>query len=103
MDFGTAPYYGFHVTPDVQVAIGSIQTDRNFNAITDAGDSIEGLYVVGVEGAMLWSNIYTINIAGGANANNVNSGRQTCLVAPVGNAKNRPPSEGAPLRAPSFG
>ena len=75
MDFGTAPYYGFHVTPDVQVAIGSIQTDRNFNAITDAGDSIEGLYVVGVEGAMLWSNIYTINIAGGANANNVNSGR----------------------------
>lgn len=75
MSFGTAPYYGFHVTPDVQVAIGSIQTDRNFNAITDAGDPIEGLYVVGVEGAMLWANIYTINISGGANANNVNSGR----------------------------
>lgn len=75
MTFSTAPYYGFHVTPDVQVAIGSIQTDRNFNAITDDGAPIEGLYVVGVEGAMLWANIYTINISGGANANNINSGR----------------------------
>ena len=36
---------------------------------------IEGLYVVGVEGAMLWSNLYTINVSGGCNANNVNSGR----------------------------
>lgn len=75
MAYATAPFYGFHVTPDVQVAIGSIQTDRNFNAITDEGDPIEGLYVVGVEGAMLWANIYTINISGGANANNINSGR----------------------------
>ncbi|MEY8461289.1 FAD-dependent oxidoreductase [Eggerthellaceae bacterium 24-137] len=75
MSFDTAPYYGFHVTPDVQVAIGSIQTDRNFNAITNDGAPIEGLYVVGVEGAMLWANIYTINIPGGANANNINSGR----------------------------
>lgn len=75
VNFGTAPYYSFHATPDVQVAIGSIQTDRNFNAITDDGAPIEGLYVVGVEGAMLWANIYTINIPGGANANNINSGR----------------------------
>ncbi len=71
----TAPFYAFNMTPDVQVAIGSIQTDRNFNAIDDQGNPIEGLYVVGVEGAMLWANIYTINIPGGCNANNVNSGR----------------------------
>lgn len=69
------PYYAFRATVDIQVAIGSIATDRNFNAVNESGDPIEGLYVVGVEGAMLWSNVYTMNISGGCNANNINSGR----------------------------
>lgn len=38
-------------------------------------EPIDGLYVVGVGGAMLWSSLYTINVSGGCNANNVNSGR----------------------------
>ena len=70
-----APFYGVHITIDVQVSIGSIATDRSFRALSEAGEPIEGLYVVGVEGAMLWANVYTMNIAGGCNANNVYSGR----------------------------
>ena len=34
-----------------------------------------GLYSCGVDSADLWPNIYTINVPGGCNANNVNSGR----------------------------
>ncbi|MBR2835625.1 MAG: FAD-binding protein [Coriobacteriales bacterium] len=70
-----APYYAVHITTDVQVSIGSIATNRNFQALDKENNPIEGLYVVGVEGAMLWANVYTMNIAGGCNANNVNSGR----------------------------
>ena len=43
--------------------------------LAPSGAPIEGLYVTGVEGAMLWANVYTMNIAGGCNANNINSGR----------------------------
>ena len=70
-----APYYAVHITTDVQVSIGSIATNRSFQALDKENNPIEGLYVVGVEGAMLWANVYTMNIAGGCNANNVNSGR----------------------------
>ncbi len=70
-----APFYAVHITIDVQVSIGSIATDRDFRALTEDGTPIPGLYVAGVEGAMLWANLYTMNIAGGCNANNVNSGR----------------------------
>ena len=70
-----APFYAVHITIDVQVSIGSIATDRSFRALSEAGEPIKGLYVVGVEGAMLWANVYTMNIAGGCNANNVYSGR----------------------------
>lgn len=50
------------------------------NRVATGGDPlerepIEGLYAAGVEGAMLWANVYTINISGACNANSVNSGR----------------------------
>lgn len=69
------PFYAIHVISQINTTIGSIQTDRNFHALTPDGEPIQGLYVVGVEGAMLWTDIYTINVSGGCNANNVNSGR----------------------------
>lgn len=70
-----APFYGIHVITEINASVGSIYTDRTFHAIDEEGQPIAGLYVVGVEGAMLWSNIYTINVSGGCNANNVYSGR----------------------------
>ena len=39
------------------------------------GVPIPDLYAAGVEGAMLWANVYTMNISGACNANSVNSGR----------------------------
>lgn len=73
--FASGPFYAIHVIPQVNTTIGSLQTDRGFHALDENHEPIEGLYVVGVEGAMLWNNIYTINVSGGCNANNVNSGR----------------------------
>ncbi|WP_139651260.1 FAD-dependent oxidoreductase [Raoultibacter phocaeensis] len=75
MPLASGPFYAIHVIPQVNTSIGSLQTDRTFHAIDENYEPIKGLYVVGVEGAMLWNNIYTINVSGGCNANNVNSGR----------------------------
>lgn len=75
MTLASGPFYAIHVIPQVNTSIGSLQTDRTFHAIDENYEPIKGLYVVGVEGAMLWNNIYTINVSGGCNANNVNSGR----------------------------
>lgn len=73
--FEKAPFYALRISHGLNSTIGSIYTDRSFHALDENMEPIEGLYVVGVEGAMLWSNLYTINVSGGCNANNVNSGR----------------------------
>lgn len=70
-----APFYAIRVVGEVNTSIGSIRTDRRFHAVDEQGDPIRGLYVIGVEGAMLWSDVYTINVSGGCNANNVHSAR----------------------------
>lgn len=70
-----APFYALRISSGLNSTIGSIYTDRSFHALDGDMQPIDGLYVVGTEGAMLWSNLYTINVSGGCNANNVNSGR----------------------------
>lgn len=56
-------------------AIGSVilmgKTDKD----------IPGLYAVGLDGAMLWRNVYTQNMPGTAMANNINSGRNAANAA----------------------
>lgn len=81
MPLDQGPFYAINPTLEVNTTIGSIKTDRTFHAVAESGDPIDGLYVIGVEGAMLWSNVYTINVSGGCNANNVNSGRIAAIDA----------------------
>jgi fumarate reductase flavoprotein subunit len=72
---GDGPYYLAKPTQNICAPVGSIRTNRDFSAVDSSNNPIKGLYVVGVEGSMLWANVYTINISGGCNANNVNSAR----------------------------
>lgn len=75
MAVGDGPFYGLKLVIDVQVSIGSIWTDADSRALDMQRNPIEGLYVTGVEGAMLWSNVYTFDIPCECNANNIQSGR----------------------------
>lgn len=84
MPFDKAPFYALRISSGLNSTIGSIYTDRSFRALDNEMNPIDGLYVVGVEGAMLWSNLYTINVSGGCNANNVNSGRTAAQDAVAG-------------------
>lgn len=91
-DFGKAPeflralasegtVYAVEVKSSLGKTMGSLKTDRNFNVVDDEANPIEGLYAVGVEGAMIWANVYTMNISGSCGAHNVYSGRTAVMHA----------------------
>jgi fumarate reductase flavoprotein subunit len=77
------------------VTFGGIRVNRHFECIKEDWESIPGLYAVGVDSADLWPNIYTINVPGGTNGNNVNSGRAAANNATefIGSAKTGTVSE----------
>lgn len=69
------PYYFCYMPQAVMVTFGGIKTSRKMEVVDKNGKPVPGLYSCGVDSADLWPNIYTINVPGGTNANNVNSGR----------------------------
>ena len=71
------------------VTFGGIRTNRKMEVVDKSGAPIAGLYSAGVDSADLWPNIYTINVPGGTNANNINSGRFASKFAAkyIGNEK----------------
>lgn len=73
----TAPFYVVKMNQYYLMSIGGIRCDANARVLTDKKQPVEGLYAVGTDGCMLYRNIYTINVGGTCNANNVNSGRAT--------------------------
>ena len=71
----TAPFYAVKMNQYCLMGIGGIRCDANARVLTDKKQPVEGLYAVGTDGCMLYRNIYTINVGGTCNTNNVNSGR----------------------------
>lgn len=69
------PFYFSYMPQSVMVTFGGIRTNRKMEVVDKAGKPVAGLYSAGVDSADLWPNIYTINVPGGTNANNINSGR----------------------------
>lgn len=69
------PFYFSYMPQSVMVTFGGIHTNRKMEVVDKAGKPVPGLYSAGVDSADLWPNIYTINVPGGTNANNINSGR----------------------------
>ncbi|MBR3258072.1 MAG: FAD-binding protein [Eggerthellaceae bacterium] len=62
-------------------SVGAVKTDRSFCVTDQAGKVIPRLYAIGTEGAMIWANVYTMNISGSCGAHNVYSGRTAALHA----------------------
>jgi fumarate reductase flavoprotein subunit len=70
------PFYAAHISASAGVMIGGIETDIHSQVVDETKEPIPGLYAVGVDGCMLYRNIYTFDTAcAGANANNINSAR----------------------------
>lgn len=69
------PFYFIRQIQACMVTFGGIHVNRNMECIKEDWSVIPGLYSAGVDSADLWPNVYTINVPGGTNGNNVNSGR----------------------------
>ena len=69
----------FYLSPNDGVyfltSIGGLDTTPTCEVRSEDGGVVEGLYAVGVDGVELYAGLYTIDIPGSCNANNVNSGR----------------------------
>ena len=69
------PYYLAQPINAMFTTIGGVATNRNAQAIDADHHAIEGLYVVGVEGCMLYRNVYTIGTPGSCSGNSINTAR----------------------------
>lgn len=72
---GSAPYYIAEPINAMFTTIGGVATNRQAQAIDKQHNPIEGLYVVGVEGCMLYRNVYTIGTPGSCSGNSINTAR----------------------------
>lgn len=75
MPLSQPPYYITKPETLFLMTIGGIATDRNGQVIDDDKNVIEGLYAVGVDGCMLYRNVYTIDAPGSCSGNAINMGR----------------------------
>ena len=71
----TPPFYMAKLNQYFLMSVGGIECDINAQVVDQNKEPIAGLYAVGTDGCMLYRNIYTINVGGTCNGNNVNSGR----------------------------
>jgi fumarate reductase flavoprotein subunit len=69
------PFYFIRQIQACMVTFGGTRVNRRMECIKEDWEVIPGLYSAGVDAADLWPNVYTINVPGGTNGNNVNSGR----------------------------
>ncbi len=71
----TGPFYLCNPGIAMFCTVGGVCTNRNAQACTKNYDPIDGLYVVGVEGCMLYRNVYTIGTPGSCSGNSINTAR----------------------------
>lgn len=62
-------------------SIGGIDTTQDCEVRAENGGVIENLYAVGVDGVMNYNGLYTIDIPGSCNANNIWTGRHAAQMA----------------------
>lgn len=75
LPLSTPPFYIAKPMSMFLMSIGGIATNENSQVIDDNLDPIPGLYAIGVDGCMLYRNVYTINCPGSCSGNSVFTGR----------------------------
>ncbi|WP_417143894.1 FAD-binding protein [Raoultibacter massiliensis] len=70
-----ALFYIVRLDHMAMAAMGGICINRDFEGCTPDKKLIPGLHAIGLDGTILWRNVYAINVPDAANANNINSRR----------------------------
>ena len=75
MPLANPPYYITKPETLFLMTIGAVFTDINGQALDENNNPIPGLYAIGVDGCMLYRNVYTLDVPASCCGNSVNMGR----------------------------
>lgn len=71
----TAPFYITKIHPTMEGPLGGVKVDRTFRAKLDKGGVLENVFVIGLDGMMLYRDVYPMDVPGSASAECLNGGR----------------------------
>lgn len=69
------PFYIANIVSAIDVSVGAVNTDHDSRVLDTEYSPIDGLYAIGLDGCMLYRNVYTIQVSGTACMNSVFTGR----------------------------
>ena len=75
MPLKNPPYFITEPETLFLMTIGAVATNKKGQALDNNNDPIPGLYAIGVDGCMLYRNVYTIDVPASCCGNSVNMGR----------------------------
>ena len=71
----TAPFYVTRIHPTMEGPLGGVKVDRTFRAKLDKGGVMNNVFVIGLDGMMLYRDVYPMDVPGSASAECLNGGR----------------------------
>ncbi len=71
----TPPFYMTKIHVTMEGPLGGVKTDRTFRPMLDAGGVMENVFVIGLDGIMLYRDVYPMDVPGSASAECLNGGR----------------------------
>ncbi len=71
----TAPFYIAKMHVAMEGPLGGVKTDRTFRPLLDRGGRLENVFVIGLDGIMLYRDVYPMDVPGSASAECLNGGR----------------------------
>lgn len=71
----TPPFYIGRIHECMEGPLGGVKTDRQFRPVLEAGGVMENVFVIGLDGIMLYRDVYPMDVPGSASAECLNGGR----------------------------
>lgn len=71
----TPPYYIGRIHEVMEGPLGGVVTDRTFRPLLEEGGRLENVFVIGLDGIMLYRDVYPMDVPGSASAECLHGGR----------------------------
>ena len=71
----TPPFYIGRIHECMEGPLGGVKTDRHFRPVLEQGGVMENVFVIGLDGIMLYRDVYPMDVPGSASAECLNGGR----------------------------
>lgn len=75
------PYYVAKIHERIEGPLGGVKTDCSFRPVLDEGGVMENVFVIGLDGMMLYRDVYPIDVPGTASGQCLNGGRVAAMKA----------------------